>query len=94
MRVFPLEPRQEKRLLLSYTQKLPVHYGSLGYRFPAGHSLAQVGEWSLHVRVKGGGDDDVEQRIAHADAYARTAATSCSRLSRRTPGSTATWSCT
>ncbi len=54
MRVFPLEPRQEKRLLLSYTQRLPVLYGSIGYRFPAGHDFAEVGEWSLHVRVKGG----------------------------------------
>ena len=54
MRVFPLEPRQEKRLLLSYTQRLPVLYGTLGYRFPTGHSFSQVGEWSLHVRVKGG----------------------------------------
>jgi tetratricopeptide (TPR) repeat protein len=56
MRVFPLEPRQEKRLLLSYTQRLPVLYGAASYRFPAGHSLAEVGEWSLHVRVKGGGN--------------------------------------
>src|SRR3984957_13235999 len=54
IRVFPLEPRQEKRLLLSYTQRLPVLYGGMGYRVPAGHSLSQVGEWSLHVRVKGG----------------------------------------
>ena len=58
MRVFPLEPRQEKRLLLSYTQRLPVLYGSLGYRFPAGHSLTEVGLWSLHVRVKGGANLD------------------------------------
>ncbi len=41
-------------LLLSYTQRLPVVYGAVGYRFPAGHSFAEVGEWSLHVRVKGG----------------------------------------
>src|SRR3984957_18687776 len=54
MRVFPLEPRQEKRLLLSYTQRLPALYGAVSYRFLAGHSFAEVGEWSLHVRVKGG----------------------------------------
>jgi Tfp pilus assembly protein PilF len=54
MRVFPLEPRQEKRLLLSYTQKLPALYGQLSYRFPAGHSLDAVQEFSAHVRVKGG----------------------------------------
>jgi hypothetical protein len=54
MRVFPLEPRQEKRLVLSYTQRLPVQYGRTSYRFPAGHSLGQVRDWSFHARVKGG----------------------------------------
>jgi ferric-dicitrate binding protein FerR (iron transport regulator) len=54
MRVFPLEPRQEKRILLSYTQKLPTHYGQATYRFPAGHSLDRVHQFSGHVRLKGG----------------------------------------
>jgi tetratricopeptide (TPR) repeat protein len=54
MRVFPLEPRQEKRLILSYTQKLPALYGQTSYRFPAGHSLNRVGEWSFHALVKSG----------------------------------------
>ena len=34
MRVFPLEPRQEKRILLSYTQRLPVQYGQLELSLP------------------------------------------------------------
>jgi hypothetical protein len=55
MRVFPLEPRQEKRIILSYTQKLPDLYGQAQYRFPAGHSLETVGAWSFHARVKNGG---------------------------------------
>jgi tetratricopeptide (TPR) repeat protein len=54
IRVFPLEGRQEKRIILSYTQKLPAAYGRTQYRFPAGHSLGAVAAWSLHVRVKGG----------------------------------------
>src|SRR5262249_39364269 len=54
MRVFPLEPRQEKRVLLSYTQRLPVLYGRTTYRFPAGHSLDAVHQWSFHARLKGG----------------------------------------
>ncbi len=54
MRVFPLEARQEKRLLLSYTQKLPALYGAVTYRFPAGHSLSQVKRWAFRARVKGG----------------------------------------
>ncbi len=53
MRVFPLEARQEKRILLSYTQRLANDYGRNVYRFPAGHSLDGVREWSAHVRVKG-----------------------------------------
>jgi hypothetical protein len=52
MRVFPLEPRQEKRIILSYTQRLPSLYGQAAYRFPAGHSLTAVGTWSFHARVK------------------------------------------
>ncbi len=54
MRVFPLEPRQEKRIVLSYSQRLQSLYGQESYRFPAGHSLANVRDWSLFVRVKNG----------------------------------------
>lgn len=53
MRVFPLDPRQEKRILLSYTQRLPRDYGKSVYRFPAGHNLEGVREWSTHLRIKG-----------------------------------------
>ena len=49
MRVFPLEGRQEKRIILSYTQRLPVLYGRTTYRFPAGHSLEIVGDWSFQA---------------------------------------------
>src|SRR5205085_9882402 len=55
MRVFPLEGRQEKRILLSYSQKLPTLYGRTTYRFPAGHNLDVVRDWSFHARVKDGG---------------------------------------
>jgi tetratricopeptide (TPR) repeat protein len=54
MRVFPLEARQEKRIVLSYTQKLPSIYGRTTYRFPAGHSLDVVHEWGFHALVKNG----------------------------------------
>jgi len=56
MRVFPLEARQEKRVVLSYTQRLPADYGRMTYRFPAGHSLEVVRDWSFRARVKGGAD--------------------------------------
>jgi hypothetical protein len=54
MRVFPLEGRQEKRVVLSYTQKLPTLYGRTSYRFPAGHNLEHVRDWSFHGLVKRG----------------------------------------
>jgi tetratricopeptide (TPR) repeat protein len=56
MRVFPLEARQEKRVILSYVQKLPSLDEQQTYRFPAGHSLETVRDWSFHARVKGGAD--------------------------------------
>lgn len=56
MRVFPIEGRQEKRIILSYTQRLPSLYGKLTYRFPAGHSLQMVGDWSFSARVKNAPD--------------------------------------
>ena len=54
MRIFPLEGRQEKRIVLSYTQRLPVLYGRTTYRFPAGHSLGAVSDWSFHANIKNG----------------------------------------
>lgn len=54
MRVFPLEARQEKRILLSYTQRLPSDYGKAVYRFPTGHNLDGVQQWSTHLLIKGG----------------------------------------
>jgi hypothetical protein len=53
MRVFPLEGRQEKRIVLSYTQRLPSLYGKATYRFPAGHNFSKVGLWTAAVHVKG-----------------------------------------
>ena len=54
MRVFPLEGRQEKRIVLSYTQRLESLYGRTTYRFPAGHTMQQVGRWSFRARLKSG----------------------------------------
>ena len=56
MRVFPLESRQEKRIIIGYVQRLPALYGRAEYRFPAGHSLGLVKDWQLNVRVKNGAD--------------------------------------
>ncbi|MBL8793243.1 MAG: FecR domain-containing protein [Planctomycetia bacterium] len=71
MRVFPLEGRQEKRIILGYTQKLDSLYGHTSYSFPAGHNMDRVGDWSLYVRVKGAAKrawkSATHQLQAHAD---------------------------
>jgi hypothetical protein len=54
MRVFPLPARQEKRLALCWTQRLPGSYGAVTYRFPAGHTLEAAGAWSFKARIAGG----------------------------------------
>ncbi len=56
MRVFPLEGRQEKRIILSYTQRLDRLGDRVEYRFPGGHSMTGVGHWSCHVRAKNSRD--------------------------------------
>src|SRR5262249_6960340 len=52
MRVFPLDGRKEKRIILSYTQRLTTAYGVTRYRFPAGHNMDLVRDWSFAARVK------------------------------------------
>ncbi len=54
MRVFPLEAKQEKRIILSYTQKLPSLYGAARYRFTGGLNMPVVHEWSFNCRIKSG----------------------------------------
>ena len=54
MRVFPLEGRQEKRIILSYTQRLDNNYGSTQYRFPVGHNMDVVRDWSVKLHVAQG----------------------------------------
>jgi tetratricopeptide (TPR) repeat protein len=56
MRVFPLEPRTERRILLSYVQRLPVAYGQMSYRFPAGSRPDKLDRWSFSARVVGGAE--------------------------------------
>ena len=57
MRVFPLEGRQEKRIILSYTQRLPALYGQTSLSLPG---RAQPASWSAtgrsQARVKNGAD--------------------------------------
>ena len=54
MRVFPLEGKQEKRIILSYTQKLPDQSGVTRYRFAGGHNMPLVRDWSFKARIKNG----------------------------------------
>ena len=55
MRVFPLEPRRQKRILISYVQRLDTLYGRTEYRLLGGHNMELVRDWSFRARVKGGG---------------------------------------
>ncbi|HUS92851.1 MAG TPA: VIT domain-containing protein, partial [Phycisphaerae bacterium] len=52
MRVFPIFGRQEKRVLLSYTQTLPELYRTLRYWFPMDHGNDKAQQVSVRVRVK------------------------------------------
>ncbi|MCA9225563.1 MAG: FecR domain-containing protein, partial [Planctomycetales bacterium] len=65
MRVFPLEPRREKRILISYTQRLPEIFGQLRYHFPAGHTMDQVRDWSAQIKIRHG-DNWQWQSVSHA----------------------------
>lgn len=82
MRVFPLEGRQEKRIVLSYTQRLPNHYGSMQYRFPTGNGKESVHDRSIRIRVARG--ESVEWRC---DSHDFKATTNNSDLILRTDGS-------
>ena len=71
MRVFPLKPRQEKRILLSYTQKLPVALRpARRTASPPATASTPVGDWSFHVRVKNGAGLRLEQRVARRSRQA------------------------
>src|SRR5207249_1620662 len=67
MRVFPLEAKQEKRIVLSYTQKLPSLYGIARYRFAGGHNMPLVREWSFNARIRNGANMKVSSPT-HPDA--------------------------
>jgi hypothetical protein len=53
MRVFPIEPREHKRIILSYTQRLQSTDGQLTYRFP-GCDVGSTLEWSARILLKDG----------------------------------------
>ncbi|MDP6355150.1 MAG: VIT domain-containing protein, partial [Planctomycetota bacterium] len=54
LRIFPIEGRQEKRIFISYTQKLEELYGTQRYWFPMEHTHSVARELAFHVRVKDG----------------------------------------
>ncbi|MBM4069723.1 MAG: hypothetical protein FJ271_12345 [Planctomycetes bacterium] len=54
MRVFPLEGRKEKRIILGYVQRLSSLYGQARYRFPGGHTMEAVRDWSFRAFIKDG----------------------------------------
>ncbi len=73
MRVFPLEGRQEKRIILSYTQRLSNEYGQMSYYFPTGHTMETVGRWSFRARVVGGENVPWQSRVKDIEATSNDA---------------------
>ncbi len=65
MRIFPIEGRQEKRIFLSYTQKLDELYGTLRYWFPMDHTHSNARKLSLRVRAK----DALGRYTAHSSTH-------------------------
>ncbi len=68
MRVFPLEGREEKRIVISYVQKMDSLHGRSTLRVPLGHSLGKTGQWSFLTRIKDG--RDAAWRSLHHDLKA------------------------
>lgn len=56
LRVYPLPPREDKRLLLAYTQSLPKLYDDWTVRVPLPEVDLPVGELAFDVRVKNCGN--------------------------------------
>jgi autotransporter-associated beta strand protein len=79
MRVFPLEGREEKRIVISYVQKLDTLHGRSTLRVPLGHSLGKTGQWSFLTRIKDGRDaawrslhHDLKAEVEGSDLLLRT----------------------
>jgi autotransporter-associated beta strand protein len=79
MRVFPLEGREEKRIVISYVQKLDTLHGRSTLRVPLGHSLGKTGQWSFLTRIKEGRDaawrslhHDLKAEVEGSDLLLRT----------------------
>ncbi len=56
LRVYPLPPQQDKRLLIAYTQSLPKLYDDYTLTVPLPEVDLPVGELDLDVRMKGCGN--------------------------------------
>lgn len=54
VRIFPLPPRTEKRIVLSYTEALPELYGNYKLRVPIPEIDLPVGEFEVAVHVENG----------------------------------------
>ncbi|MCI0684634.1 MAG: FecR domain-containing protein, partial [Gemmataceae bacterium] len=81
MRVFPLEAWHEKRIILSYTQRLSPLYGVARYRFPGGHNMQIVRDWSFAAHVENAKNWDV---IAASHPEMKRADTDSGALDLRT----------
>ena len=53
MRIFPLEARQEKRVIVSFVQELDSLYGTLRYALPLDAGKEECKSFSVSMRLKG-----------------------------------------
>ena len=87
------KPRQEKRIILSYTQRLPALYGQTALPLPRrAQPGARSRDWSFHARVKDGGRAGAGTAPSHAlKATQRRRRPGAGRAGEATSSSTATW---
>jgi Ca-activated chloride channel family protein len=54
-RIFPIPPRSDKKLELTYTQVLRAESGTVAYRYPlgTGHNLVEIGSVAGRVEIEG-----------------------------------------
>ena len=66
MRIFPIFGRQEKRILISYTQQLSELYGQLRYWFPMEETDNKTGQLSYRIRIRDGAKAAQAMSSTHA----------------------------
>ena len=86
--IFPILPRSDKKLELTYTQVLKAETATVAYRYPlgTGHNLASIGQVSGRVAVEGREPLRNIYSPSHQIEVARDGGERRARVSFETPG--------